>query len=398
MVRIHGLWLKCLGAAVIGLMMAACSASNAAEGPLLADLPTGATGPSPAEQRIAAAERAVSARPNSPDALNELALALARRARETADTQFYARAEEAIRKSLELSPENFEALKMRTWVLLGKHEFAAALELAQTLNKRMPDDLLVYGFLTDAYVELGRYKEAEEACQWMLDLRPGNIPAFTRAAYLREMFGDFEGAVELMSKAYDRTPPAESEDRAWLLTQVAHLSILSGKLPEAERLLKEALTAFTDYHYALAQLAKIRTKQGQHAEAAALLKRRYDAAPHPENLFDLARALKAAGNTSEARTAFATFEKQALAESEKWDNANRELMFYYVDEAKRPDEAVKIGSREFARRQDVYTLDAYAWALHKSRRTTEARDVMRRALDVGIADPDVLARADAIGR
>ena len=82
---------------------------------------------------------------------------------------------------------------MRVWVLLGKHQFAAALELARSLNKEIPDDVQVYGFLTDALVELGNYKEAEEACQWMLDLRPGNVAALTRASYLRELFGDIEG-------------------------------------------------------------------------------------------------------------------------------------------------------------------------------------------------------------
>ena len=31
----------------------------------------------------------------------------------------------------------------------------------------------------------------------MLDLRPGNLPGLTRAAYLRELFGDLDGSVEL---------------------------------------------------------------------------------------------------------------------------------------------------------------------------------------------------------
>jgi tetratricopeptide (TPR) repeat protein len=182
---------------------------------------------SPAELRLVAAQRAVAAKPDKAAGYNELALVFARRARETSDTAYYDKAEQAIAKSLELAPGNFEALKMRTWVLLGKHEFQKALELAQTLNKQVPDDLLVYGFLTDANAELGNYREAEEACQWMLDLRPGNIPAFTRAAYLRELFGDIEGAIELMTAAYQRTPSAESEDRAWILTQLGHLELIS---------------------------------------------------------------------------------------------------------------------------------------------------------------------------
>ena len=352
--------------------------------------------PTPAEERIRAAERAVGMKP-TPDAYNQLALAYARRARETADPNYYARAEEAIESSLRLAPDNFEALKMRAWVLLGKHEFVAARELARMLNKRMPDDLMVYGYLTDANVELGDYQEAEEACQWMLDLRPGNIPAFTRAAYLRELFGDLEGAIELMSKAYDRSPPYEVEDRAWLLTQLGHLARQAGRLGEAEQVLTEALKLFPNYHYALGELGRVRTAQGKHAQAAALLKQRYDAAPHPENLYELARALDKAGRRAEAKAAYATFEKQARAESEGWDNANRELIFYYTDVAKRPVEALTIATREFARRQDVYTLHAYAWALYANGDRAKARSVMQRALDVGVVDPEIRAHAKAIG-
>src|ERR1043165_8443193 len=80
--------------------------------------------PLPAEQRIAAASKSVAANPGKPDGYNELALAFARRARETSDNAYYVKAEEAIVKALALSPDNYESLKMRTWVLLGQHEFA----------------------------------------------------------------------------------------------------------------------------------------------------------------------------------------------------------------------------------------------------------------------------------
>ena len=353
--------------------------------------------PSPAEQRIAAASRSVAANPGQPDGYNELALAFARRARETSDHAYYVKAEEAIVKALALSPDNYESLKMRTWVLLGQHEFARALELATALNKRSPDDLLVYGFLTDANVELGHYTAAEAACQWMLDLRPGNIPGFTRAAYLRELFGDVEGALELMTRAYDRTPPLEVEDRAWTLSQIGHLEWIAGRLENADRILNEALRLVPDYHYALAGLAKVRASQQKPADAAALLQRRYETAPHPENLYAVAHALDAAGRHAEAAAAFAEFEVKALKESASWDNANRELVFYYADHAKKPAEALRVAQLELSRRQDVFTLDAYAWALHRAGRTEEARTHMDKALAVGVKDPELLARAAAIG-
>ncbi len=351
---------------------------------------------SPAERTIETSQKAISDNPKNFDAYNRLALGLARRARETSDTVYYNKADEAIAHSLELSPDNFEALKMRIWVLLGKHEFQQARDQARLLNKQMPDDLQVYGFLTDANAELGNYKEAEEACQWMLDLRPGNIPAFTRAAYLRELFGDIEGAIELMSKAYERTPVVEIEDRAWTLTQLGHLELMAGRTGNAEQILQQALMLFPNYHYALANLARVRSSQNKHGEAADLLKRRYDAAPHPENLYALAEELEKAGRQSEAKAAYAEFEKRALKESAIWDNSNRELTFYYANHAQKPAEALRVAQLEISRRHDVYTLDAYAWALHVNNRHNEAADNMNRALEVGIKDPDVLARAAII--
>ena len=351
---------------------------------------------SAAERRIAAAERRIAAMPQSPDGYNDLALGLTQRARDTADPAFYDRAEEAVRRSLELKPGNLEGRKMLVWALLGKHQFAAALDLARSLNKQIPDDVQVYGFLTDAHVELGNYKEAEEACQWMLDLRPGNVAALTRAAYLRELFGDIEGSIELMTAAYQRTPPEESEERVWLLTQLAHLELMAGRFENAERLLHDALQAIPDYHYALASLARLRTAQDRHEEAARLLKRRYDVAPHPENLYEFAEAAERAGQPAEARTAYAEFEKRATKEAASWDNANRELIFYYAKHAGKPEEALRIARMEFARRQDVYTLDAYAWALHANSEHREARAQVSRVLAVGTKDPALVARARII--
>jgi len=360
-------------------------------------LPCSILAETPAERAIAQARQMIDKNPRQPEAFNALAIALTRRARENSDVSFYAQAEEAVRTSLALAPDNFGALRARTWILLGKHEFAEAQAVAKALNKRMPDDVLVYGFLVDANVELGNYSEAEKACNWMLKVRPGNVPALTRAAYLRELFGDIEGALDLMARAYQATGVSESEDRAWMLTQMAHLKLLSGQTAAAQKLLEQALALFPNYHYAQAGLAKVRSAQKRYAEAVELLRARYQAAPHPENLYDLAEALAAAGRKQEALEAFAGFETKSLAESGKADNSNRELIFYYADHAHQPEKALEIAGQEYARRRDVYTLDAYAWALHVNGRDAEASKQIEAALAVGVRDPAILTHAGAIG-
>jgi tetratricopeptide (TPR) repeat protein len=358
-------------------------------------LPADST-PSPAERSMAQANRLIEKNPRNFEAYNALALAFSRRARETSDVKFYAQAEESLKTSFEISPSNFDGEKIHVWLLLGRHEFAAAREEARKLNKKMPDDVMVYGFLTDANIELGNYKEAEDSAQLMLDIRPGNLPGLTRAAYLRELFGDLDGSVELMNMAYQSTPPSEAEDRAWTLSQIAHLQLMSGKITDADNTLQQALTLFPGYHYALGNLAKVRIEQKRYEDAVKILQQRYDSAQHAENLYDLAEALGLAGHRDQAQKAFGEFETKSRFESAYADNSNRELIFYYADHAHQASKALEVAQAEYARRRDVFTLDAYAWALHVNGRDSEARSQIAAALAVGIRDAKMLRHAGEI--
>jgi len=351
---------------------------------------------SPAERSMAQARNLIEKNPKDFEAYNALALALSRRARETSDVKFYTQAEETLQKSFEISPDNFDGQRIHVWLLLGKHEFAAALEAAKKLNLRMPDDVMLYGFLTDANVELGNYKDAETAAQWMLDLKPGNTPGLTRAAYLRELYGDIDGSLDLMNMAYQSTPPGEVEDGAWIVTQMAHLNLTIGKIDEAEKLSQQALVMFPGYHYALGNLAKVRIQQKRYDEAVELLKQRYAAAPHAENLYDLAQAMQFAGKTEDANRAFAEFEQKSLLETNRGDNSNHELIFYYADYAREPAKALEVARREFGRRHDVFTLDSYAWALYVNGQYPEARKQIETALAVGIRDAKMFRHAGEI--
>ncbi len=361
---------------------------------LLGDLK--AADPTPAQQDITLAQRAIARDPEQFENYNRLAMALARRARETADTNFYEQADAALAESFRLAPDNFEGRKIEVWCLLGRHAFGKALPMAEALNKRAPDDIFVYGLLADAHIELGNYQQAEEAAQWMLDLRPGNVAGLTRGAYLREFFGDIEGALDFMDKAYQRTPPQQTEDRAWILTQMGHLYLASGKIDLAEQLLAQALALFPGYHYALANMGKVRRAQGRFDEAVELFERRYTAAPHPENMYDVAVVLSDAGRFREANEAFAKFEKLGRGEMENVDNCNRELIFYYADHAQNPAEALRVAQLEMKRRQDIHTRHAYAWALHRNAMDAEARRQLELILALGVRDAQILYHAGVI--
>jgi len=351
---------------------------------------------SPAEIAIRQASTNVEKQPAHYPYYNELAAAYVRRAGETADGQFYTKADETLRKSFAIALGNFEGLKVTVSIELGRHEFNKALETATRLNKIVPDDVSIYGNMVDADLALGNYQDALTQAQWMLNLREDNVPGLVRAAQLRELYGQLSGALELLEKAYDRLPLSESADRARVLAQTAHVELLNGDLAKAETSAQASLAAFPDFDPARYALAQVRIAQRRYAEAVVLLQQRYAAAPHTDTLYALAEARELAGEHDRAATSFREFERQALAQSSSADNANRELILYYVDHAAQPAKALELARREIARRQDVLTRDALAWALAASGDYQAAREQLHDPLAMGAKDPTLLLHASAI--
>ena len=96
-------------------------------------------------QSVINAQAMVARNPKSSDGYTVPGFALCHQAEEISDAGLYAQADEALKKALELTPNDFEAEKGRVCVALGRHEFAHALDMATALNKRVPDDVMVYG-------------------------------------------------------------------------------------------------------------------------------------------------------------------------------------------------------------------------------------------------------------
>jgi len=351
---------------------------------------------SPVEQRIEAARKRLQTAPKSWQSYYDLAAALCRKARDRADVAVYDQAQAALDRCFELSPDNFEARKLQATVWLGKHQFAEALKLATELNNKTHDDLGAWSLLVDANAALGNYAEAERDAQWILDLRPGSSLGFEKAAGLRVLFGDPAGAIEFFNEAERRISQNDADQHAWLLTQSAREELALGKTDEAGKLLAEALKWFPDSQLALEVMAHLRIAEGKYSDAAALFDKRYRATPNAANLYDWAAALEASGQTQQAAAAFAKFETIARAEVSKPYNSNLELIYFYVDRKAAPAEALALAERETAMRQDCATLEAYAWALYRTRRYVEAAAQMNRALAVGVRDPVYFCHAAQI--
>jgi len=351
---------------------------------------------SPAELRINGAQKVLQKQPNRYQAYNDLALALVRRARETGDNSYYEQASAAIASSLRIAPENFEAQQAQVNLLLAEHKYRQALEEARVLNHRMPDAVLVWGYMAEAEAALGDYPQAEEAAQWMMNLRPGNVPAYLTGADLREDWGDIDGAVEYLSKALQQTPPFESEETARILTKMAKLLRQSGRFDAAESLLQKALKTFPDYFLSIEELAQVRLDQHIYPEAVELLQKRNQKFPTPFSELLAARGYEGAGKPAESARAYAEFEREGRAQISLPENANVELIAYYADRGRQPQEALRIARLEIENRHDAWALDAFAWALYANGQYAEAHEQIEKALEIGTRDAVLFYHAGEI--
>ena len=218
---------------------------------------------SPVDQRIALAQKKIQSDPKSWQGYNDLAAAYCRKGRDNSEAATYQQAQAALDRSFQLSPGNYDAEKLEVTVWLGEHRLTDALKLAAELNSKVHDDIGVWGLLVDCNVALGNLKEAERDAQWILDLRAGSSLGFEKAAGLRVLFGDPEGAIEFYEEANRRTSANDADQHAWLLTQIAAIQLSSGNVKEAERRVREALKLFPDSQLAQAVQNKTRTVQAQ---------------------------------------------------------------------------------------------------------------------------------------
>lgn len=339
--------------------------------------------PSAADGAIDAATRNASER--RAGTFVELAAAFMLKARDTGDPAYHGRAAAALDRALAIDPDSYEALRARAWVLLAQHDFRGAHGAAERARALRPDDWWNHATLADAAVELGDYAGAEEAAQQLLDLRPG-LPAYTRVAYLRTLFGDRDGAIEMLERAARAGSGRDPEALAWTLVHLGHEHFAAGALGAAGPAYARALDVLPGYPLALAGLGRVRAAEGRSAEAVDLYRRALAAQPSPELAGALGDLHAARGETDEAERHYALVDHMERVAEAAGKTYGRQLALFHADHDRRLGDALRLARKEAATRGDVYTDDAVAWALHKNGRPAEAMRAAHRALRLGTRD------------
>src|SRR5262245_4220033 len=308
------------------------------------------------------------------------------KARVTNDAGYYTVAEQAATCLESIQPSDPAALLLRGHVLHQLHRFREAEAIARRLVT-LREFVLDFGLLGDVLMERGQLAEAAAAYQKMIDLKPF-YQSYTRAAHLRWLKGDLDGAIEMMNAAIKAASPRDPESIAWAYTRLGTYELQRGRFAEAERMTAASLQYVPDYAAAWLVRGRIQLAQNKPADAIGALERAARLNPLPEFTWTLADALRSVHRIDEA----SAVEQQMLADG----GDSRTVALYLATRRQDLEKAVAIAREELDQRSDVFTLDALAWALARAGHVDEAAGFMARALAEGTQDGRLFLHAAAI--
>jgi tetratricopeptide (TPR) repeat protein len=340
----------------------------------------------PIDQEIAHRQALVLKNSSSANALERLGWTFVKKARLSFDAGFYKLAEQCAVCMEARGSKGPDALLLRAHALQSLHHFSeaevAARELV-TLRERPFD----YGVLGDILIDQGKVREGAAAYQKMVDLRP-DLQSYARAAHVRWLTGDLDGAIDLMKLATSASSPNDPDSAAWAYTRWALYQLQRGATKRALESCETALALQSEYAPAMLARGRVLLALNRSADAVVELQQAAKLNPLPEYQWILADALVVAGDPDRA----ARIESQIDQGSED----PRTVSLYLATRHRDVERAVQLAQQELTNRGDVFTHDALAWALAAAGRIAEAQQHATRALSEHTTDPRLYFHAGVI--
>lgn len=301
-------------------------------------------------------------------------------AQASADPTYYGKAEDALRRSRQLHPQdNGAALTGLASLAAARHDFRRARALAEQALDVNAYDSTALGLLSDALIELGRYDQGFAAVQRMLDLKPG-VPSFTRASYTFELRGDIRGARIALQRALDVA--YSSFDTAFALRYLAELAWNNGDLQAASKYVQEGLMREPGAVPLLAVRARLLAARGNNDAALATWAEVVSRLPQPSYLIEYGDLLSSLGRHAEAARQYDVADATLELFQAQGADIDLELALFAADRG-RVRQAVSAARAQWELRRSVHVEDAYAWALHAAGRDDEALEHARAAARLG---------------
>ena len=313
----------------------------------------------------------------------------------TQDPDLISSATEALDRAESLAGDDPRIVVARGVLALTNHQFADALDLGEDAARRLPSNPDALGVLIDAQVELGRYDDAAETLQRLLDVRPG-LPALARTSYLRELAGDAPAATDAMRQAV--VAGTSAYDVATVTALLGDLHRKTGDLDAAADAYSRALDGapeLVDRTGGLGLGAGGDGRRHRRHRRGADPRRRgpvtVAAPPAPRPAGELGRRARTPPTPPSSIRALASLQEAS------GQVVDLEMALFEADVAEDPDRAVTLARQAQAARPDnVFVDDAMAWALFRAGDADAALPFIEEALRLGSTEPSMRYHAAEI--
>jgi len=322
-------------------------------------------------------------------------------ARNTGNFNYYNEAAlKCINSILEKDKKNFEALTFKATILLSQHRFTEGLAIAIQVQQLYPYNAYVYGLMVDGYVESGKYKEAIEAADKMISIRPDNR-SYSRIAYLREIHGNIPAAIEAMKMALHAGAPGD-ENTEWCRVQLGKLFEKIGNINEAKMHYTIAADNRPNYPYAFAGLARIATEEKDYNKALGLYMRADSIIADHTFKEGIAEIYRLTGQTEKAKKIaeeILNYMKQFSSAGENKNagqNEDHEMAHAYMG-VNNYEKALEYALQEYNRRPaNIEVNETVAIVYYERTEYTKALSYIEAALKTNCKSPELLCHAGLI--
>lgn len=304
---------------------------------------------------------------------------------------YYPATMQILNSVLRQEPSNFEALAFKSSVLLSLHHFKEALQVGKQAQSVNSNNGFIYGVLCDANVELGNYQEAVAMSDQMQAIRPG-LESYSRASYLREIYGDNAGAIAAMKLAFE-AGLSGSEESAWAGNTLAQLYLNTGDLKNAEALSNFILEQRTNYGFSYNTLGEIELARKRYDKALVYFNKAIECLPEFSFYENKALAFEAIGKNDQAADIYKMTLKMLEEDAQSGHYADMDMAKVYL-KLNRFDKALEYATVEYNRRplnKDVNQTMAMVW--YKKGDPTKAKKHLDIAMRMGTQNAELLKLA-----
>jgi len=301
-------------------------------------------------------------------------------ARVTVDPTYYPKAQQVLRRSLELNAtDNIIAMAGEAALSAARHDFRGALTWARRGLSVDPHNGVLLGALDDALTQLGDYAGAARAAAAMERADPGTA-AEARLSYVAELRGDIRGAESWMRLALaDAGTPA---DVAFTRYYLGDLHLGSGNAEAALADYSAGLAADPSYTALIDGRARAEVALGQTANALRDFATVVAEVPMPSYVVEYGELLQASGQGDAAAKQYALVRIEERLFRANGVVLDSDATLFEADHGS-PAQAVAIGRAAIASRPFLDSYDAYGWALYRDGQDRAALAMVNRALRTG---------------